>query len=328
MSLETGRAAIDATFRSALAHDYREIKFKYAGGEPLLKFDFVKELHQHARSQAERHNLKLDGIILSNGTRLTAEIITTMQTLGLRLMISLDGLGEYQNLQRSYTNGRGTAADVTNAVDLALRHELIPDISITVTARNVDGLPELMSWVLERDLPFTLNFYRENNLSSSYADLKFEEEKIITGILAAYDVIRANLPKRSLLSSLVDRANLSGARLRTCSVGHSYLVFDYLGQVSKCQMQIDKPVANINSKDPLAMVRSDKTGIQNIPVDEKEGCRSCEWKYWCTGGCPLTTYRATGRYDVKSPDCNIYKTLYPEVLRLEGLRLLKYIIEK
>jgi hypothetical protein len=38
----------------------------------------------------------------------------------------------------------------------------------------------------------------------------------------------------------------------------------------------------------------------------------------------LTTYRATGRYDVKSPNCNIYKALFPEALRLEGLRLLKY----
>jgi len=45
---------------------------------------------------------------------------------------------------------------------------------------------------------------------------------------------------------------------------------------------------------------------------------------WCAGGCPLATYRATGRYDVKSPNCNIYRALFPEALRLEGLRLLKY----
>lgn len=33
-------------------------------------------------------------------------------------------------------------------------------------------------------------------------------------------------------------------------------------------------------------------------------------------------YRATGRYDRKSPNCNIYKAIFPEVLRLEGLRLI------
>jgi uncharacterized protein len=60
-------------------------------------------------------------------------------------------------------------------------------------------------------------------------------------------------------------------------------------------------------------------------VDEKEGCRDCTWRYWCSGGCPVATFRATGRYDIKSPNCAIYKAIYPEALRLEGLRLLKYV---
>ena len=38
----------------------------------------------------------------------------------------------------------------------------------------------------------------------------------------------------------------------------------------------------------------------------------------------MATFKATGRYDIKSPNCNIYKAIYPQALRLEGLRLLKY----
>jgi uncharacterized protein len=86
-------------------------------------------------------------------------------------------------------------------------------------------------------------------------------------------------------------------------------------------------IMDIHVKDPLAMIRADETGIQNVLVDEKEGCQACQWRYWCAGGCPLETFRATGRYDLKSPNCSIYKALYPEVLRLEGLRLLKYAEE-
>ena len=66
--------------------------------------------------------------------------------------------------------------------------------------------------------------------------------------------------------------------------------------------------------------------MQNLAVEEKEGCRTCEWRYWCAGGCPLVTYKVTGRNDVKSPNCNIYKALFPAALRLEALRLLKYAI--
>ena len=49
--------------------------------------------------------------------------------------------------------------------------------------------------------------------------------------------------------------------------------------------------------------------------------------YRITAEGTVQTYRATGRYDVKSPNCNIYQALYPQAMRLEGLRLLKYLDE-
>ena len=176
----------------------------------------------------------------------------------------------------------------------------------------------------ERELSFSLNFYRENDLSASHRDMRLDEQKIIKGMLAAFKVIEENLPRRGFLGGIIDRADLSTTHTHTCGVGQNYLVFDQNGQVAKCQMHIRKPITDIHVADPLAVIRADQIGIQNVSVEEKEGCKSCEWKYWCTGGCPLATYRATGRYDVKSPNCNIYKALYPEALRLEGLRLLKY----
>ncbi|MBK7781010.1 MAG: SPASM domain-containing protein [Ardenticatenia bacterium] len=190
-----------------------------------------------------------------------------------------------------------------------------------MSGKNVDGLPELIDWLLERDLPFGLNFYRENELVQSRDELRLDEQRVIDGLLAAFQVIEANLPRRSLLASLVDRANLSVAHTKTCGVGSDYLVFDFKGRVSKCQMQMGAPLASVFDADPLLIIRNDRSGIQNLDVDDKEGCRDCEWKHWCTGGCSLATFRATGRYDIKSPLCNIYKALYPEAIRLEGLRL-------
>lgn len=323
MTLETGKAVIDAVFREAKANHYQRVKLKYAGGEPLIRFPFIVELHQYAQKLTDEYKLGLDAVVLSNGTLLDDEIIMSMQELGLRLMISLDGIEDWHDAQRPYAGGRGTFSDIAEAVELALHYGLIPDISITVSGRSAEGLPEIIAWVLERNLPFSLNFYRQNDFSVLHEDLKLEEEKIIDGMLAAFAVIEKNLPSRSLLASLTDRANLSTPHVKTCSVGDSYLVFNQHGQVSKCQMQMAKPVADAHTENLLQVVRDDKSGIENISVEEKEGCRDCDWKYWCAGGCPLETYRATGRYDVKSPNCNIYKTIFPEVLRLEGLRLLK-----
>lgn len=324
MTSKTGRAAIDATFRSALANGFKQVKLKYAGGEPLLRFPLIVELHRYAQSSAEEHGIVLEGVVLSNGTLLTAEMIETLKSLGLRLMISLDGLGAHHDMHRRYAGGRGSFADVAEAVDLALANGLTPNISVTVSSRTAAGLPDVMAWILERELPFSLNFYRENDLSASHEDMRLDEQKIISGMLAAFKVIEDNLPRRPFLGGIIDRANLSVSHTHTCGVGQNYLVFDQNGQVAKCQMHIRKPITDVHVADPLAVIRADQIGIQNVSVEEKEGCKTCEWKYWCAGGCPLATYRATGRYDVKSPNCNIYKALFPEALRLEGLRLLKY----
>lgn len=324
MSPATGHAAIDATIRSALAHDYPVIKLKYAGGEPLLRFPLVLELHRYAQAQTERHDLALDGIILSNGTLLTSEMVAQMQAAGLRLMISLDGLRKMHDCQRHYADGRGSFKEVSRAIDRALDGGIVPDISITVSGRNAAGLPETVAWVLDRDLPFSLNFYRENAHSVAQRDLQWEEERLIEGMLEAYNVIEHDLPERSLLASLLDRANLAAPHLRTCSAGQGYLVFDTQGRIAKCQMAMSQPITSYQDPDPLGTIRASTDGLQNLTVDEKSECAECEWRYWCGGGCPLQAYRATGRYDAKSPNCTIYRTLFPEVVHLEGLRLLKY----
>lgn len=324
MSLETGYATLEALFRSAVAGHFKQVTVKYAGGEPLLRYPLILDLHRRAQIMAKKFGLTVDEVILTNGTLLTDEIAAKLKSLNIDLMISLDGLGQAHDYHRSYAGGRGSFSDVAEAIEIAIGNGLIPNISVTVSSRTAAGLPEIMSWILERELPFTLNYYRENDLTISQKELRLDEQKIINGMLAAFKVIENNLPRRSFLGGIIDRADLSASHTHACGVGQNYLVFDQNGQIAKCQMHIRKPVTDVSAADPLALIRADQLGIQNLSVEDKDGCKNCDWRYWCAGGCPLVTHRATGRYDVQSPNCNIYKTLFPEALRLEGLRLLKY----
>lgn len=329
MSPETGQAAIAASVRSAVLHGYERILFKYAGGEPLLHFPLLAELHRAARQIAGAQGLAVEGLVLSNGTLLNAHMVATMHALGLQLTLSLDGIDTAHNQQRPFTGGNPSFAAVAAAVELARSQRLTPGISMTVSGRNAADLPALVGWVLERDLPFAINFYRENDYSASQPDLRYAEQQMIQGMLAAYAVIEHNLPRRSLLASLVDGANLAVAHQHPCGVGHSYLVFDTQGRVVKCQMQLgqaaDSPVLTTAwAADPLAAVRDDRQGLQNPPIADKADCQVCQWRAWCAGGCPLQAHRASGRYDAPSPNCHIYQTLYPEVLHLERLRVARY----
>jgi uncharacterized protein len=324
MSMETAQAAIAAIIRSAKAHSHTRVKLKYAGGEPLLRFPFLLQLHEYAKKEMQNNGLVLDAIVLSNGIVLTEKIAQALSESNIRLMVSLDGLGNYHDTQRQFVDGSGSFSKVSAGINTALKNGLTPHISITVSARTIDGLPHLLEWILRRDIPFNINFYRENTLSAVQGDMQFNSERMINGLREALKVIEADLPRRNVLASIIDRSNLYSAHTHTCDVGESYMVFDQNGRIAKCQMLIHLPVANIHTQDPLRAIRNDKTGLQNLRFEDKTDCKTCDWRYWCAGGCPLATHRATGRYDVKSPNCDIYKAIFPEILRLEGFRILKY----
>jgi len=324
MDIETGKKAVEAVFRSAIASGFKRVKLKYAGGEATLNFPLLIKLHLYAAMCADRSNLELEGVVLTNGVGLSLAMIESLKRNGLRLSISLDGIGQAHDLQRHFINGHGSFSNLERTLDRLEQTDFIPSITVTVTGRNVNNLPETVKYLLGRKLPFTINFYRESECSSGLENLRYTNEQIIRYVKEAFQILEQDLPPYPLLGSLVDRARLDMPHDRPCGVGDSYLVIDQRGGIAKCHMEIEKTITDVLAEDPLSLVRLDQLGILNLPVSEKEGCRGCEWRYWCSGGCPALTYRATGRFDVKSPNCNIYRALLPEVLRLEGLRLLKY----
>ncbi len=323
MPREVGQQALEAIFRSAIRHGYRKIQIKYAGGEPLLHFGLIMTLHEHACRLADATSLALDEVILSNGTLLDAAKIKAIQDRSIRLMISLDGIEEPHDIQRPFADGRRSSRQVMSAIDQCLQRGLIPEISMTLSAENAAGLPDTVSYLLERDLPFSLNFYRENAHASASEGLQLRQQMTIQAIQEALGVIERNLPSRSLLGSFIDRSSFVAPHGHPCSVGLDYLIIGPHGEIAKCPMELHRPITHTLVEDPLKTIRRDKKGVQNPHVDAKAGCQDCEWRYWCGGGCPLVAHYTTGRYDVKSPYCEIYKAIYPEVLRLEALRLIR-----
>ncbi len=262
--------------------------------------------------------------MLSNGVALAPDLIDWLDATGVRVMISLDGVGDLHDVQRPTLNGKGSFRLVERGIRRLTERGHAPHLSVTVTNRNANGIADALRFALERDLTFSLNLFRDNDCATAFSDLQYEEQGITSALLDAFRVIEEFLPRWSVLGSILDRGQLLEQRQRSCGVGDDYIVIDQRGRVAKCHMEIEKTLGDVMSSDPLEVVRQDRTTTLNLLVDEKEGCRDCTWRYWCSGGCPVATFRATGRYDVKSPNCNIYRTIYPQALRLEALRLLKY----
>lgn len=325
MDIDIGMSAIDTVFRSASLHKYDKIKIKYAGGEPTLKSDLIVKLHDYALSLSEWTGIKLKGIVLTNSTNLSNSLIEQIMRLNLVLSISLDGLNQANDSQRKFVNGKGSYEIVKINLERVHRANIPIIVNIVVTNQNLQHLPDFFVWLLEKEIRFNLSFYRENKFSEIVEGLT-NDQKIIRGLLKSFEVIKHNLPQWSLLDSLIDKASLSYEHVYTCSAGRDYLVIDQDGNIAKCHMEIDQPITTILAKDPISTIRNSTKGVINLPVTQKHECNNCNWHKLCTGGCPQVTFRQTGRYDIKSPYCAIYKAIFPEILKLEKLRLKKYRI--
>ena len=323
MDEATGYAAVDAIFRSARQGGFQAVKLKYAGGEATLNFGLVMKLHDYAVEQARKCGLGLKEVVLSNGVALTRRMLDFLREESITLSLSLDGLGQGHDNQRIFANGKGSAWIVQRSIERALAHGVKPHLSITVTGNNTEDVAAAVEFALTHDLLFNLNFYRESDATAGEEDLRAQDVQLIAGMRRAFAVIEANLPGHSLLASLLDRANLASPHETACAAGNSYVVVDHRGRISRCQMEMNHPVSSVHAPNPLDEILLHSGGFQSTPVDERSGCRDCEWRYWCAGGCPSLTYRVTGRNDVKSPYCNVYKAMFPDMLRLEGLRILK-----
>ena len=326
MNEPVGHAAVAAVIRSAVAHGFPAVKLKYAGGEASLNHRLMLSMHARARELAAESGRRLYATLLSNGVRLSPALIDSLRDQGIRVMISLDGLGERHDAQRPFADGRPSFRFVERTITRLIEQDHAPHLSITITSRNAGGVADVVRYALERDLTFSLNFFRDNECAASFADLRYGEQAMISALLDAFGVIEELLPRWSVLGSILDRGQLLQPRQRPCGVGQDYVVIDQRGGIAKCHMEIERTLGDVFRDDPLQLIRDDRSTVLNLAVEEKEGCRDCTWRHWCSGGCAAATFRATGRYDIKSPNCHIYQAIYPQALKLEGLRLLKYAV--
>ena len=322
LPLDLGRRAIRSVFDAVRVRPITDLTLKYAGGEALLEAETIWALDAYARELAG-DTIQVKSILLTNGTPLRPPIITELQRHNFQLAISLDGLGATHDAQRPLRGGQPSFRLVQRGLEAARVAGLPLSVSVVVGPGNLATLPELVDYLLERDLRFTLTFLRDS--SAAQAHLAEHDAALIAGMDAAYTRIACRPPRFSVMNAALDRVQLESPHFAACGIGESYVVIKHTGEVASCQMHLDRPAGHIRQGDVLTLV-AQRTPERppGTTVDDHAGCRTCQWRYRCAGGCPIVTFRTYGRADQPSPFCGVYQTLIPRLVALEGLRLARY----
>jgi len=323
MSKEIGEKTVKKIILDAKKHNFKKITFKFGGGESLLEFSLVLYLIELIKKLAKKEKLEVDFVVLTNGVLLNEEIAKKLKKEGIRAAISLDGLGYYNDVQRVFPNGKGSFKYVEKGIENLKKAGVLFNVSVTITSKNIENIPQLTKYLLEREIPFAFNFYRENPFVKE--KLEGDDKKLVEFLKKAYRIIAENPPRYSLINGLLDRVNFKKPHLYPCGMGNSYIVVRQDGKIVSCQMTLEKPIGSIYNSDLIeTMRRGNFVQPKNLTVEGKTPCNKCQWRYVCGGGCPLLTFEQKGKYTVNSPYCAVYKVLIPKVLRIEAKRLIKY----
>ena len=231
------------------------------------------------------------------------------------------------NKNRPYVNGSGSLNKVLSGIAMLRDFGVNINISVVITPETIDHFPKVIEFCLKHNIRYLIQFARENTFS--IGDVQSDNERLIDGMRGVFKVIRDNFPNYSLLEGHLDNVSFSRAHSEpVCGVDNNYIVISNKGKVSSCHMFMDKPVGSILDKDIGDKLFIEQPLTEGITSEHKEGCKTCEWRYVCAGSCPATTKLTYGTAGKKSPFCQAYKVLIPELLQLEAQRIIALASEK
>lgn len=303
----------------------RTLSIKFAGGEPLMAWKNILYIIDFTRKACGENNITPRFNILSNGTLMKESIAKYLATNRIPIAISLDGIREVNDRQRSYLNGRGSFNEVECGIHILREVGWKPFILITVTDQNVAGLPDLTSYLLHQGLSFRYSLVRDCD-QMPVQHLFHTSTKYAKILNRCFDEIESwMLTKNCDFNVKFCDINLDRSISRACGIGKNSVAIDHNGSIAFCQMVFDTPIGNINNNGLIETIRTQQVipSLQEKSIDDYLGCNQCVWKNVCAGGCPVFTYKQFGRFDKSSPYCHVFQTLIPRVVRLRGIKLVR-----
>ncbi len=326
------------------------IHVRYAGGEPMLRFAAMQAFHAQATELCAQHGVKFSAAVLTNGAVVPDGAIDWLKAHKVSISMSIDGVGAMQDVMRPVVGGGSSFARVQQGLDRYQQAGIQPYMLITVGDSNLDGLPELTEFLLNRGLGFRYSLVRDLEWGASVLDDRHGPEHA-DGRQAAPTDILSGEPLFRLQKVLgqcyrrieqhvraSDGADPSWFRRthrfcdldlwrplqHACGAGRTYVAIGEDGQVSPCQAALHhpgtQPVAG------LSLLQLAKGQTQFPLFTRTHGnpdCARCQHKPSCAGGCPLQLYRREGHVDGRSPYCMVYKAVIPQMVRIAALELMQ-----
>lgn len=286
MSEETAKAGIDLL----LAHSgrLRAVNVVFFGGEPFLNFRLIRAATLYAKRQAARAGKRVRLSAVTNGTRLTPEVLGFVKANGIRLQVSMDGPPEIHDVNRPRRGGRGSYAAVRKGLDGLATVQGKPPGRATAAHGNEDAMAVMThlraagcgSVHLE---PALWNSGAATMDAHDIDRLLAQEEGLAQSIVDGLDTGEV-IDYHALTRLIRDTRVIRERRRYFCGAGRGLICLTAEGDIYPCHRFAGQEVFRLGSlKEGLD--HDKRQPYRRLHVDARPGCRECWARHLCGGGC-------------------------------------------
>jgi len=294
MSYEVGKKALDLLV--ANSGNRRNLEVDFFGGEPLMNFEVVKQLVAYGRSIEAEHNKNFRFTLTTNGVLLNDEIMDYVNEHMSNVVLSIDGRKEVNDKMRYTISGGGTY-----------------DIIVEKFKRLVEKRAGKSYYVRGTFTKHNLDFAKD---VIHLADLGFKStsvEPVVAKPTDSYaiteeDIDYLNKQYEELAQEMVNRHNTENAfsffhfaldmgqgpcvvkRLSGCGAGSEYLAITPEGDIYPCHQFVGDEHFKMGNVLAGILDFGLTNQFKNAHVYNKEKCRTCWAKFYCSGGCHANAY--------------------------------------
>lgn len=292
MSLDVGKKAMD--FLVANSGNRTNLDIDFFGGEPLMNWEVVKELVKYGREIEKPAGKNMRFTITTNGVLLDDEKIDFINEHMHNVVLSLDGRKEINDQMRLTINDRGSYDTI------------VPKFQKLVSQRPKDKYYYVRGTFTRDNLDFSKDI-------NHFADLGFEltsiepvvddesnpfalREEDLPKIFEEYESYAAELAQRQLEGEklkffhfMIDlnQGPCVIKRITGCGAGNEYVSIVPNGDIYPCHQFVGKEefvMGNVH-EDEITLPESMREMFREAHVYNKESCKTCWNKFYCSGGC-------------------------------------------
>ncbi|MDP4087982.1 MAG: thioether cross-link-forming SCIFF peptide maturase [Bacillota bacterium] len=295
MTAEVGKKAVDFVIKNSGPR--KNIEIDLFGGEPLLAFGAIKEIVDYAREQEKLHNKNIRFTMTTNATLLTDEIMEYIDSNMGNIVLSIDGRKDVNDSVRVRYNGSGTFDDILPKIKKMVEKR---DRSKqyyargTFTRHNTDFYKDVLALANEGFKEISI----EPVVLPEGSELSLREEDL-EDIYDSYDKLLTEMESRIGTEKEFKfyhfNVDLNGGpcvykRISGCGAGHEYVAVTPEGDIYPCHQFVGNVDFKLGSifeegfRDDLAME------FKNAHIYNKEKCRQCWARFYCSGGCQANNY--------------------------------------